>query len=377
MKLTRKNYLAVLDAVELPPQSGIRIMDGSGLNNRHVLPHSPDEFALYGFSVGELEAIDLVYLTRSMYPPDYLLQVLYEAGSRIEKEEIQIDKFVAESYSSETIFLYFRPASINASLVAFRELIAHLRAPEGCPWDRKQTHQSLRTNLLEEAYEVLDAIDRKESDALLEELGDLLLQIVLHAQIASENGDFTIFDVIGGIHKKITFRHPHVFADFEVAGVEGVTRNWENLKSQERSKKGQSAIKSILASVPNELPALSKAQKFQERAARVGFDWPAIDPVMDKFQEELDEFKNARDDQERESELGDLLFALVNVIRWYGFDAESVLRQANNRFLERFHFIEETVRLQGRKMTDLSLEEMDEIWDQAKRAEAGSAQTGP
>ena len=377
MKLTRKNYLAALDAVEIPPQSGIRIMDGSGLKNRYILPHSPDEFALYGFSVGELEAIDLIYLTRSMYPADYLLQVLYEAGSRMEKEEIQIDKFVTKSYSSETIFLYFRPASINASLVAFRELIVHLRAPEGCPWDRKQTHQSLRTNLLEEAYEVLDAIDRKESDELLEELGDLLLQIVLHAQIASENGDFTIFDVIAGIHRKITFRHPHVFADFEVAGVEGVTRNWENLKSQERSKKGESATKGILASVPNELPALSKAQRFQERAARVGFDWPEIGPVMDKFQEELDEFKNARDDRERESELGDLLFALVNVIRWNGLDAESVLRQANNRFLKRFHFIEETVRSQGRKMTDLSLEEMDEIWDQAKRAEAGWAQTGP
>lgn len=376
MKLTRNNYLAVLDTVNIPPDAAIRIMDGSCLAGLHVMPHAPDEFAVYGFSPPELDTIDLVNLARSLYPADYHLTVLSEAGSRLETEEIRIDKFDAKSYTNKTIFLLLKPVLANASMVSFRELIAHLRAPEGCPWDRKQTHQSLRTNLLEEAYEVLDAIDRQESGALQEELGDLLLQIVLHAQIASETGEFNIFDVIAGIHQKITFRHPHVFGDLDVAGVDGVTRNWEILKSQERSQKGESTAKSILASVPNELPALSKAQKFQERAARVGFDWPDIGPVIDKFQEELDEFRSARNDQEKERELGDLLFALVNLIRWYGFDAESVLRQANTRFLGRFNFIEETVRSQGRKMTDLSLQEMDEIWEQAKRAEAGWVQTG-
>jgi tetrapyrrole methylase family protein/MazG family protein len=376
MQLTRKDYLAVLDAVELPPQKGLRIMDGACLTGRYVLPHAPDEFAVYGFSPHELEAIDLVNLARGMYPADYRLLVLFEEGARLISDEMPIDKFDSNAFLEMNCFLFFRPASANASLIAFRELIAHLRAPEGCPWDRQQTHQSLQTNLLEEAYEVLDAIDRQESRSLQEELGDLLLQIVLHAQIASEKSEFNLFDVIAGVHQKITFRHPHVFGDLDIAGVEGVTRNWEILKSQERSKKGESAARSILASVPNELPALSKAQKFQERAARVGFDWPNIGPVIEKFQEELDEFRNALNDQEKERELGDLLFALVNLIRWNDFDAESVLRQANSRFLGRFNFIEETMRSQGRKMTDLSLEEMDDIWEQAKRAEAGWVQTG-
>jgi len=226
-------------------------------------------------------------------------------------------------------------------------------------------------NLLEETYEVLDAIDRGDNDGLREELGDLLLQIMLHAQIASENRQFNIFNVIADIHTKITFRHPHVFKDLVVNGADGVMRNWEILKSQEKENKGESTVKSILASVPNELPALAKAQKYQERAARVGFDWLTIDAVIKKFEEEWEEFKAAQDNSDREKELGDLLFSLVNLIRWCGLDAESVLRQANNRFLKRFNFIEDSVREQGRRMTDLSLAEMDKLWEQAKRSEAG------
>jgi len=376
MKLAPKDYLAVLELLIIPPEEGIRIIDGSVLTGRHVLGHAPDEYALYCFSNTEIKQIDLINLIHRLYSPDYLLTLIHIGGSDPRYEEIRLDNFNPKEFASPKIFILFKPVIVNASLIAFRELIAHLRSAEGCPWDRKQTHQTLRTNLLEETYEVLDAIDGQNSEAVREELGDLLLQILLHAQIASENTQFNIFDVIAGIHQKITFRHPHVFADLNLASVDGVTRNWEILKSQERSKKGEPSSKSILASVPNELPALSKAQKFQERAARVGFDWPNIQPVFEKFEEELRELKDARDDQSREMELGDLLFALVNLIRWYGFDAESVLRQANTRFLKRFNYIEETVHVQGKRMTDLTLDEMDKIWEQAKQVEAESAQNG-
>ena len=254
------------------------------------------------------------------------------------------------------------------------DLIAHLRAPDGCPWDRKQTLLTLRTNLLEEAHEVLEAIDNQDMEGLKEELGDLLLQIVLQAQITSENGDFNLYDVINEIFKKIIFRHPHVFGNIEVDDVNGVLQNWEKWKAEERVKKNKPENTSILASVPKNLPSLALAQKYQERAARVGFDWPDIAPVIEKIEEEIEEVKNAVDKSSLESELGDLLFALVNLIRWYGFDAESSLRQMNQRFLKRFNFIEEEVSRQGRQMTDLSLAELDSIWDQAKKAEVIKAQ---
>jgi tetrapyrrole methylase family protein/MazG family protein len=201
-----------------------------------------------------------------------------------------------------------------------------------------------------------------------------LLQIVLHSQLANESGNFNIYDVIRGIHNKIVFRHPHIFSDWDAKDASTVISNWEILKSEERIKKEPSDRHSLLDSIPKNLPALSLAQKYQERAARVGFDWPDISPVIEKVQEEINEFINAPDSPSRENELGDLLFAMVNLIRWYGYDAESLLRQMNQRFIKRFNFIERLVAAQNRKMTDLTLAEMDEIWEQAKQAESTKAQ---
>jgi tetrapyrrole methylase family protein/MazG family protein len=228
--------------------------------------------------------------------------------------------------------------------------------------------------LLEEAHEVLETIDENDMEGLKEELGDLLLQIVLQAQITSEAGNFNLYEVINGIYKKIVFRHPHVFGNVEVDDVDGVLQNWEKWKAEERVKKNKPEDTSILASVPKSLPSLALAQKYQERAARVGFDWPDIAPVIGKIEEEIAEVKNAADKTALERELGDLLFAMVNLIRWYGIDAESSLRQMNQRFLTRFNFIEDEVNRRGRKITDLSLEELDSIWDQAKKVEATRAQ---
>jgi tetrapyrrole methylase family protein/MazG family protein len=212
----------------------------------------------------------------------------------------------------------------------------------------------------------LSALDANDPQELREEFGDLLLQIVLHAQIASESGEFTMADVFRGIHAKIVHRHPHVFGDLKVAGVENVLQNWERLKADERDVNGKGTA-SLLDGVALALPALLQAEEFQKRAARVGFDWPDVKGVLDKIWEEAGEVRTAEDDNARAAEIGDLLFAVVNLARWYDVDAESVLREANTRFRERFNIIEEAARSQGRVVSDFSLEEMDVIWETAKK----------
>jgi len=258
----------------------------------------------------------------------------------------------------------------------FADIIARLRAPDGCPWDREQTHSSLRGNLLGESYEALEAIDNNDITGMREELGDILLQVVLHAQIGYENNEFDLADVIKGVHDKIVSRHPHVFGTIRVDGVSSVLKNWEKIKELERQKGKKEAQKGLLDSIPSILPALARAQELQGRAARVNFDWKEIHPVMGKVEEELNEVKHAENPDDRKKELGDLLFAVVNLIRWYKEDAESVLREANQKFVERFHYIELQAKKQGRIMTDLSFEEMDDLWNQAKKNEIGQENRG-
>jgi len=251
----------------------------------------------------------------------------------------------------------------ETSLEGFMNVIARLRAPDGCPWDRKQTHHSLRTYLLEETYEALDALDKSDLQGLKEELGDLLLQIALHAQIAKESGEFSMRDILEGINTKIVFRHPHVFKDWVAKDEKQVIQNWETLKEQERESNGGQGL---LDGVPNSYPALAQAQALQERAARVGFDWKDLAPVLDKIDEELEEIRNAQNEEERAKETGDLLFALVNFIRWQKIDAESVLRQTNAKFRKRFAYIEKTAKSTGKQLQKMTLEEMDVLWEQAK-----------
>jgi len=365
----------VLNSLKFDVNKDIHLINGNQLSEKHALLHSPDEFALYHFAERSIESEKLSNLVKVVYNNSYrLTQIFINSDDSFEHDSGYCSEINLDRLAQNGGYLFFEPESDSMSITRFIELIAHLRAPDGCPWDRKQTLLTLRTNLLEEAHEVLEAIDNNDSEGLKEELGDLLLQIVLQAQIASENGDFNLFEVINGIHKKIVFRHPHVFGTVEVEGVNGVLQNWEKWKAEERVTKNKPENISILATVPKSLPSLALAQKYQERAARVGFDWPDIAPVIEKIEEEIDEVKNASDKSSLERELGDLLFALVNLIRWHGLDAESLLRQMNERFLKRFNFIEDEVNRQGRQMTDLSLEEMDEIWDQAKKAESTKAQ---
>ena len=242
------------------------------------------------------------------------------------------------------------------------DIIARLRAPDGCPWDRKQTHASLRENLLEECYEALEALDEGDSGKLCDELGDLLMQVVLHAQIATEAGEFSLRDVLTSINTKLVHRHPHIFGSLEVKDAEEVRRNWEMLKQEERE-----AGTSILASVPKQMPALGYSQEIQRRVAQVGFDWEDVDGIIDKLAEEVSEFKRTESDEQRAQEFGDLLFVLVNIARRLGVDLEAALREANRRFYRRFSYMEQLCRQRRLNFSQLSFDEQNALWEEAKK----------
>jgi len=242
------------------------------------------------------------------------------------------------------------------------DIIARLRASDGCPWDRKQTHSSLRENLLEECYEVLEALDGADAEKLCAELGDLLMQIVLHAQIAAEAGEFKLGDVIKGINSKLIHRHPHIFGPLKVEDAEEVALNWEVLKREERE-----AGTSILDGVPKQMPALGYSQSIQRRVAQVGFDWEDVDGVIDKLAEEVGEFKQAEGQEKRAREFGDLLFTLANIARRLDIDLEAALREANQRFYRRFTYMEELCRQRGKNFGELSFNEQNTLWEEAKR----------
>jgi len=246
------------------------------------------------------------------------------------------------------------------------ELMATLRGPDGCPWDRKQTPESLKPFLVEECYEVVDAIEDGAPAKVRDELGDLLFQIIFHARIAEEAGQFTINDVITAIHEKMTRRHPHVFGDDKLSTDKEVLSNWEEIK---RKEKGHEDRKSILEGVPKELPSLLRAHRLQERAARVGFDWAHLNEAMPKLDEEIAEFKESLKSEDAgkiEEELGDVFFMLVNISRFLGVNPEDALRKTISKFIHRFRYIEEHAEQAGRSLNDMTLDEMERLWQESK-----------
>ncbi len=248
----------------------------------------------------------------------------------------------------------------------FIEIIRILRSPQGCPWDREQTHESIRNDFIEETYEVADAIDNSDNDALCEELGDVLLQVALHSQIASDNGQFNISDVINSVAKKMIIRHPHVFSNVSVENSAEVLKNWDKIKMQEKS---QSTVTDTLTSVPMAFPALMRAAKVQKRAAKVGFDWPDLNGPMDKLAEETAELKEAleiNNEQQIFEEFGDLLFSVVNISRFIGVNAEQALNFATNKFISRFSVLEKIALERGVDIKNASLKQLDALWDEAK-----------
>ena len=352
LNLVAKNF----DVLGFAPPARLILLEAKTLASAHVPPYPPDMPVLFvNIDSPELgEHLKTVLLTT--FPGDHVVFTVREG----EKKEERLSEFAGGDS------LYVPSLGEGTSFEAFAEIVAHLRAPNGCPWDREQTHESLRKHLLEESYEAISAIDSGDFPDMREEFGDLLLQVVLQSQIANEETEFNVNQVIQGIYSKIVRRHPHVFGDVKLEDVDGVLANWEKLKETERKDKGQHE-KGLLDGVPLALPALSQAQEYQDRAARVGFDWPEIEGVLEKVREEIEEIKDAESDFELASEIGDLFFALVNVARWKHVDAESALRGTNLKFKKRFDFVGQGAKKQGRNLSDLTLEEMDALWNDAKK----------
>jgi len=354
-------------ALRLDPFPRVVLMDALELSQAHVPPFPPDMPVLVAQLYSRLVAAEVKMTLNTVYPDEHPVCLVHAAGTENESIE-QIPLF--EIDRSERIglltALYIPPLGEGTSFEAFQEIIAHLRAPDGCPWDREQTHDTLRTHLMGEAYEALAAMDSGDPGKMAEEFGDLLLQIVLNAQIASEEEEYKMADILEGIYKKIVRRHPHVFGAVTLDGVQGVLKNWEKLKADERAQSSEPK-KGLLDGVPLALPALTQAQEYQERAAHVGFDWKEIRGVLDKIAEEVQEVREVTNEEQLVAELGDLFFSLVNLARWKKVDAESALRGTNIRFKKRFAYIEQGVKKQNRKLSEMSIEEMETLWQEAKK----------
>lgn len=271
------------------------------------------------------------------------------------------------------------PRRKGAEMAELCAIMARLLAPDGCPWDREQTLETLRPYLLEEAHEVLDAMERDDLDDHCEELGDLLLQVVFQAALRERAGAFTIDDVVRAINDKLIRRHPHVFADSSAATPEEVHAQWDRIKAAEKAEKKGAEEARTLSGIPRSLPALLRAQKMGMRASRVGFDWPDADGVWAKLREELGELEAAIEKESKariEAELGDLLFATVNLARKLDIDAEGALRAANLRFADRFGYVEDQLAADGRSPSESSIEEMDALWNRAKQRSALTDEPG-
>jgi len=352
----------IFDTLRITPPSRLILLEARTLASAHVPPYPPDMPVLFMNVSSQELAVHLKDVLLTAYPAEHVVHV-------VESEKRKDERLgeLSGSGFSESTCMFIPSLEDGTSFESFAEIVAHLRAPNGCPWDREQTHESLRKHLLEESYEAISAIDSGDFNDMREEFGDLLLQVVLQSQIAHEEGQFNVNQVVHGIHSKIVRRHPHVFGDLKLEGVDGVLANWEKLKETERENSGQKE-KGLLDGVPIALPALSQAQEYQDRAARVGFDWPEIDGVLDKIKEEIDEIKNAETDFELASEIGDLFFVLVNFSRWKKVDAESALRGTSMKFKKRFAYVEQGAKKQGRGLSTLTLNEMESLWQEAKKA---------
>jgi tetrapyrrole methylase family protein/MazG family protein len=344
-------------SVPFDPGMAVLLVPGQG-RNENSAPAVPGR---------TVHALDAAALLRALYPVDHAVAGLDGAP------DSSVGVVTAAELDSGA---HFVPALVGewntASPHGLPWLVARLRAPDGCPWDREQTHQSLAKFLLEEAYEVYDALDAGSTPELAEELGDLLLQIVLHAQYAAEDGVFDMTDVYRHVMTKIVRRHPHVFGDVVAESAADVIRNWEQIKAAERSANGPSRkpasadMPAAFAGLSRSLPALAYAQEMQERAASLGYDWPDIVGILDKVAEEAAELVQAADDIERREEVGDLLLVMVNLARRLGVDAEAALRGASAKFARRFASIERAAAAREVDLRSLSLEELEELWQAAK-----------
>ncbi|QDP38832.1 bifunctional methyltransferase/pyrophosphohydrolase YabN [Radiobacillus deserti] len=355
-------------ALRIDPIEGFQFVDGTSFRREELnyLQHLVfcqvyDSFVASEVKLTLLEDLD----------PDYLVTVVDAVGSKEEKviqvPLVELDQSVSLSNLTS---IYVPPAKreqLSHQFFRLREVIAQLRGPNGCPWDKEQTHESLRKYLLEEAYEFIEAVDGLDDDGMIEELGDILLQVMLHSQIGEDEGFFTIDDVIQSITDKMIRRHPHVFGDVVATSAETVVKNWDEIKKVEKSERT-----SFMDAIPNQMSGLLEAEQIQKQAAKVGFDWQDSEPMWEKIKEEMEEVQQAiaaQNPNEIEKEFGDLLFAIVNLTRYYKVNPEISIKQTNRKFKTRFRFMEREAEKNNQKLQALSLNQLDAYWEKAKQVE--------
>lgn len=348
---------------------GLQILDALSVAEQYHPPINPALPALLAQVYSRDVASNLKLTLMNQYPDEFQASFIHAAGEAdASVESLRLFEIDRSSKIDITTTLYLPALGELSSFESLQNIIAHLRTPEGCPWDREQTHQSLRPFLIEEAYEVLDTLDADKPAALCQELGDLLLQILLHTQIAIDEGEFYMSDLLRQLNEKMLRRHPHVFGDAApTSDLAQLSRIWNEVKAAEKAGSDQQS-ESLLDGVSKAAPALFVAQRYSARAAKVGFDWLDIAGVEAKFKEELDEVLAAETTDERVRELGDLIFVTVNWLRWLGVDdPESLLRSINAKFYRRFKHVETQAAKQGKPLGDFSLDELDRWWQDAKR----------
>lgn len=361
---------SLFQAVQIDPIEGCQIVDGTNLKREEIQVRQHivicQVYDAFIASEVKLTLMDLL-------PDDYEVTIVTAAGSSGEQlRTLPLYELDHSTTLNNLTAVYVPPVKDETILYRdfnqLRGIIAELRGPNGCPWDKKQTHMSLKKYLLEEAYEVLDAIDEEDDDHLAEELGDVLLQVLLHAQIGEEEGLFSIDDVIRTLSEKMVRRHPHVFQTANVDTEEGVVQQWDEIKRLEKESNGQNEL-SILSGIPRSMPSLSRADQIQKKAAKVGFDWDNVAPIWMKVQEEIAEFMNEIKQgncTKAKKEFGDILFAFVNLARFYEIDPELALQGTNEKFRKRFCYIEDVLKQRGLTFEEVDLDYLDQIWEEAK-----------
>lgn len=368
---------SVYGLLEIDPAEGLLVLDALSVNEK-VLATSNHLLFLQVYS--RLVASDLKLALLEIYPSDYPVVIIRAAGIAEEETAVRIPLYEMDHYDGydHLTSVYLKPyqnidednCKSHYPLDPLVNIMEKLRSPQGCPWDIKQNHVSLKPCLIEEAYEVIEAIDCNDMNKLLEELGDLLLQVVFHTTLAQERGDFTHNDVIRVVVDKMIRRHPHVFGDVIARDADEVIRNWELIKAGERGEQEQSkeVRNRVMKKLNRSLPALLLAEEVQKKAHKVGFDWEDIQGAWDKVFEEIDELKKVNGDKiEIENEVGDILFAIVNLTRFLGVSPELALSRSINKFISRFNYIEDKVSLSGRKWEEMNLRELDYFWEEAKK----------
>ncbi|MFY9174469.1 MAG: nucleoside triphosphate pyrophosphohydrolase [Peptococcia bacterium] len=367
----------------IDPAAGLLVVDALTIQREEL---NPGQHIIFTQVYNRLVASDLKLLLLDIYPPEHQAIIIKNAGLKDMEQQIKVPlaEMDHQEYFDHLTSVYLQPCeAINRPASPYGvepliEVMKKLLSPEGCPWDREQDHQSLRPHLIEEAYEVIEAIDCGEMDKLEEELGDLLFQIVFHSVLAENSGSFSFANVVDGITQKMVRRHPHVFGDISVENSQEVLQNWDKIKAVEQGYKGE-AIPRVMTKINRSLPALLLAEEVQKKAAKVGFDWDELEGAWDKVEEELVELKeaiaennclnNSQNNKDRiEEEMGDLLFALVNVCRFLKISAELALEKASRKFISRFNYIEDKLQQNGAKWEEMDLDSLENIWKEAKKA---------